>query len=254
MKFIHWLVAIVFTLPLLAASDDIIRRRDEPPRAESVQSVGLKGSSERNEPTDQESSRHLTWSHHSWWSNRNSKKKKKNRKPKIYGSGGYGTTAACNCNDKWETFEFSAILGVAIASAPSVSDIGGKYIYNSPLFRDTALSQPFQGNTAAFVSGDCTRFQNLETLADGNRILGAGLCTYVLSVVTSNLQGSMVLQGELFDVIPSTLSITGGTEDFDGARGNVVFTPSYDNGGTDVFTEASHVELTVDARVLDRIL
>jgi len=80
------------------------------------------------------------------------------------------------------------------------------------------------------------------------------LCTFIMSVVTPRYTGSMILQGELFDVIPTVFAITGGTGDFDGARGKVQFMPFYDNEGTDVFTESSHVMLDVDARLLDKAL
>lgn len=60
----------------------------------------------------------------------------------------------------------------------------------------------------------------------------------------------MVLHGELFDVIPSTFAISSGTQDFVGATGTVEFTPFYnEEGGTDVFTEASHIELGANARI-----
>jgi hypothetical protein len=91
----------------------------------------------------------------------------------------------------------------------------------------------------------------LEITPNGNRILGAGVCQFVLSVDTPNESGSMILQGELFDVIPSTVAITGGTGEFDGARGTVTFSPFYEDTENDIFTQAVHVELAVDARMLD---
>jgi len=250
MRLVYCLLAVAFTLPLLAVSEQDVKRRSEAQDAEVVQSVGgLKGSSARvDTPADEDSSRKLTWAGWSWQTN----KKKRRENPNYYHP--FPNNIGVAGQDLWKKFDFTAFMGNAIASASSVTEVGGKYVYNSPLSRNAALTEPFEDNASAFLTGDCTRFQNLEILADGNRILGAGLCTFIVSVVTSNVKGSMIVQGELFDVIPSTFSITGGTEDFDGARGTVTFTPFYDNDGTDVFTQASHVELSVDARTLVGVL
>lgn len=245
MKFIHCLLTGAFLLPLLVASDKLdAKRKVDTQELEAAQQGSLKGSSRGDDHEDVDSPRLLTWSHWSWYQNK--KKRPSNNNP-TFPSANIGTAGCGGCPS--EEFEFNAFMGNSLSSAASVNEIGGKYVYNRFLSRNAALSEPFEDNSAV-ITGDCTRFQNLEITADGNRILGAGLCTFIITVVNSNMNGSMILQGELFDVIPSMFSITGGTGAFDGSRGKVEFTPFYDNGGTDVFTEASHVELTVDARIL----
>lgn len=255
MRFIHCLLLVIaFILPLLAAaSDQNVRRRT----LNDARPDGLQDSLERDQ--DEDTTRSLTWG---WsWNNKKRNKNRKNRGNRYqpnFVNGGVGAIATqdCNCQNQWNTFEFKAFMGNAIdPPTPNVNLLGGQYVYNAQLSRNEALTEPFEDGTAAFVTGTCTRFQNLEITDDGNRILGAGLCQFVVTVVTSDsLSGSMIVQGELFDVIPSEFSITGGTGDFDGARGKVSFTPFYENGGTDVFTEASRVDLDIDARVLDSIL
>lgn len=256
MRFISFLIAIAFMLPLRAVSDEDLRSTDE--LRKGLQTGGLKGSSPahraENEADQGQPSRQLTWG--KWWSY---KKKGKKRKEQTFHSFYTGnnnnnnpaitTPTSCNCKEKTKKFDLTGFIGNALVAADDVSEVGGKYIYNTPLAQDAALTEEFDG-TSFFTSGDCTRIQGLEV--DGaSRLLGAGLCTFIVSVITPRARGSMTIHGELFDVIPSTFAITGGTEDFDGARGNVVFTPFYDDGGTDVFTEASHVEVDVNARILD---
>lgn len=75
-------------------------------------------------------------------------------------------------------------MGNADQAAASVSEIGGKYIFNTALSRNAAFTEPFGDGTAAFITGDCTRFQDL-TIEEGTRLLGAGLCTFIVSVITA---------------------------------------------------------------------
>jgi hypothetical protein len=241
-------------LPVLAAaaSDQNVRRRalddDSQPASHHYSPETI---------DDEITARHLTWGWR-WYKSRNKKKFNQNRNKQPTSVGGLSIAAdACDCQDQWTGFNFTAFIGNVLEPAPDGNQIGGQYIYNLQLYQNEALNEPYSDGdvTSVFLTGACSRFQSLEITTDGNRILGAGVCHFALSVVTSTASSSMIIQGELFDVIPSSLAVTGGTGDFDGASGEVTFTPFYDNGGADVFTEASRVELGVDARVLsDRFL
>lgn len=253
MKFINLLLAFAFMsiLSLCVASDGDLKQTDEV--RQGVSTGGLKGSS----PQDADDTFHrrdLTWS---WWRPKNRryrgyrfKKKNKNKKTTTtIGTAG----SSCDC-ERRRNFGITGFFRNATVAADNVGVVGGKYVFNMPLARDAELTQEFTDGNAFFASGDCTRIQSL--LVDGSsRLLGAGLCSFVLSVITPGRQGTFTIQGELFDVIPSTFAITAGTNDFEGARGEVTFTPFYDkNGGTDVFTEASYIETVIQARILDDIL
>lgn len=242
---------LLFAMPLMlsvfAESDQKVRRRtleDSQSPAENL----LQDASPK-QTNNQTAERHLTWG---WsWNKKKTRKSKQHRFKERPCTNIATTAAACDCKDRWKSLKLTGFIGNAIEPTPSVNQIGGQYIYNSQLSRNEALTEPFDNGTAAFITGACSRFQNLEITPNGNRILGAGVCQFVLSVDTPNESGSMILQGELFDVIPSTVAITGGTDEFDGARGTVTFSPFYEDTENDIFTQAVHVELAVDARMLD---
>ena len=250
MRFTYcFLFAMAIMLPVLAVPDQNVRRRT----LEESQSLAENLQDAEHAANDETIARQLHWG---WsWSKKKKKKNTRKNKQNRFQQPLVSTAAdACECKDQRKRFQLTGFIGNAIEPTPNINQIGGQYIYNSQLSRDEALNEPFDNGTSAFITGACSRFQNMEITPDGNRILGAGLCQFIVSVETPNGTGSMILQGELFDVIPSTFAITGGTGDFDGARGTVAFRPFYQDGESDVFTQAVRVELGIDAQILNSIL
>jgi hypothetical protein len=125
------------------------------------------------------------------------------------------------------------------------------YIYNSRLWQDSELLTAFTGEASAFMTGVCTRFQVSQVLTGGEILMGAALCNFVFTISAPEGRGSIIVTGEDFDVVPSTLLIAGGTEDFDGANGSITLTPSYNDSsdGEDVFTQASYLGFQANMQV-----
>ena len=148
-----------------------------------------------------------------------------------------------------DRFTLHAYHGVAktIVGA-DYREVGTMFVYNQHLFADKALKTTFGDQASTYTTGTCTRFQKLEYFDNENRILGGGLCKFVITVSMHGKYGTFVAEGEVFDVIPSTLSVIGGTGDFAGCHGEVTLTPRYTRG-VDVFTEVSHVKLDAELRI-----
>ena len=125
----------------------------------------------------------------------------------------------------------------------NINDIGVEFTYNGAIFEDSALTIPVGGldSPSQFLTGVCTRFQSQAMDNMNNTIVGAGTCQFTVTTVLVDVEGTIQLAGELFDITPSTLSITGGTDFFVGASGQVSIVPEYAEGtGTDVFTQATY--------------
>jgi len=127
------------------------------------------------------------------------------------------------------------------------ANVGAEFIYNSPLFEDTALTVPIGGteNPIAFVTGVCTRFQASRPVeGTNNTIAGAGSCDWTYTFEIEGLEGTLEVSGELFDSVKSTLSIVGGTNVFVGAAGQLELIPSPEGANIDIFTGVNYYNVS----------
>jgi hypothetical protein len=143
-------------------------------------------------------------------------------------------------------FEFGAFQAPSQETIGTAPDLGAEFIYNSPLFEDEDLTNPVGNDVSPslFVTGVCTRFQERTELVDGDVIAGAGQCDWTYTISLDGLEGTIEVSGEVFDSVKSTLSITGGTNYFVGAAGQVEIIPSPESTDLDVFTEANYYSMT----------
>jgi hypothetical protein len=76
-------------------------------------------------------------------------------------------------------------------------------------------------------------------------VAGAGQCDWMYTISLDGLlEGTIEVSGEVFDSVKSTLSITGGTNDFVGAAGQVEIIPLPESTNLDVYTEANYYSMT----------
>jgi hypothetical protein len=144
--------------------------------------------------------------------------------------------------------KFGAIQAPAQETVPADGGAsnGAEFIYNSPLFEDAGLTTPVgdPNEPAAFVTGVCIRFQeSMSVEGTDNTIAGAGSCDWTYTLNIDGLEGTLEVSGELFDSVKSTLSITGGTNGFVGAEGQVELIPS-PTGNIDIFTGVDYYNVS----------
>jgi hypothetical protein len=144
--------------------------------------------------------------------------------------------------------KLGAIQAPAQATVPTDggASLGAEFIYNSPLFEDAGLTTPVgdPNEPSAFVTGVCTRFQeSMPVEGTDNTIAGAGSCDWTYTLNIDGLEGTMEVSGELFDSVKSTLSITGGTNVFVGAAGQLELIPS-PTGNIDIFTGVDYYNIS----------
>ena len=148
---------------------------------------------------------------------------------------------------KYFKIRLGAYQNISQATVGTAADLGAEFIYNSPLFEDAALTDPVgadSSNPDAFVTGICTRFQQTVDLGNGDVIAGAGQCDWTYTINIEGLQGTVQVTGEVFDSVKSTLSITGGTNVFVGASGQMEMIPSPEGSNLDIFTEVDYYNIS----------
>lgn len=125
------------------------------------------------------------------------------------------------------------------------ANLGAEFIYNAPLFMsfDSAngfLTDPIgtmpSDDPYAYMTGICTRFQERVDLGNGDVFAGGGHCDWTYTLNVEGLNGTVEVSGELFDSVKSTMSITGGSNNFIGAAGQVELIPSPPGDDIDIFT------------------
>jgi hypothetical protein len=129
----------------------------------------------------------------------------------------------------------------AVPVSPSSTDLkaeGTVYIFDGSVAEIMNVTEvPGTG-----ITGVCTKIQEVQYVGSQITLLGGGYChfTYTLSMGITGAIDSFSAEGEVFDDLISSLSITGGTGSFALARGDLVIQPGYlDNAtGIDFFTDA----------------
>jgi len=129
----------------------------------------------------------------------------------------------------------------AVPVSPSSTDLkaeGTVYIFDGSVAEIMNVTEvPGTG-----IAGVCTKIQEVQYVGSQITLLGGGYChfTYTLSMGITGTIDSFSAEGEVFDDLISSLSITGGTGSFALARGDLVIQPGYlDNAtGIDFFTDA----------------
>jgi hypothetical protein len=171
-----------------------------------------------------------------------SKGSSKGKGTKSTKSKGYHSKGGYGC--KWYKVVLRGFQEPATFSFPAVPPAnpntpGQSFIYNSDIWANPTLNTPAN----IYVSGDCVRFQAATTNPE---VAGAGSCDFTYTVELDHLVGTFEVSGELFDQVASTMAITGGTEIFVGAAGQVEYLPNYAPGATsfDVFDDALYYNMT----------
>jgi hypothetical protein len=148
---------------------------------------------------------------------------------------------------KYFKIKLGAIQAPSQETIGTAADLGAEFIYNSPLFEDANLTDPVgpdPNNPDAFVTGICTRFQQSRELEGGDVIAGAGQCDWTYTINVDGLEGTLQVEGEVFDSVKSTLAITGGTNVFVGAAGQLEMIPSPEGTNIDIFTEVNYYNIS----------